>query len=73
MGEFAVPNSVLEAIRLGICDFEPTTENNKTDYCQTNAMPGTKAKLDVLASRIKQGVPLWHPEDRTNYEEEGES
>lgn len=30
----------------------------------TNAGPGTREKLEVLAKRAAAGESLWHPEDR---------
>ncbi len=61
-------NSVLDAIKLGIWDFEPeTVEANQFD--STSAMPGTKQKLDILAERIREGMPLWHPSDRSEYDD----
>jgi hypothetical protein len=35
----------------------------------TDAMPGTKEKLSVLAERVEEGLPLWHPEDRDDIEQ----
>ena len=61
-----MPNSVIEAIRMGIWDFEP--KNKEFDeYSSTAALPGSAAKLDVLAERLTQGQPLWHPSDRRSY------
>ena len=57
-----MPKSVLEAIRMGIWDFEPD-EPAKGDDGATLAMPGTQKKLDELARRVEQGLPLWHPDD----------
>jgi hypothetical protein len=31
----------------------------------TNALPGTKAKMTVLAERLRLGQELWHPLDAT--------
>lgn len=60
--------SVLEAIRDGMWDFEP--ENLELDqYDSTRAMPGSRAKLDVLAMRAAKGLPLWHEEDRLEYDD----
>lgn len=60
--------SVLEAIRDGMWDYEP--ESIRVDqYPSTRAMPGTRAKLDVLALRAEQGLPLWHNEDRMDYDD----
>lgn len=65
-----VPKSILEAIKIGLWDFEPT-EVSPLEYDRTDAMPGTKAKLSVLADRIRCGLPLWHPEDRDELDEIG--
>lgn len=61
-------NSILEAIRQGNWDYEPlaTKEN---DYHSTAALPGTDAKLKILADRIQGGLPLWHPNDRITYDD----
>jgi hypothetical protein len=63
-----VPKSVLDAIKIGLWDFEPT-EVPAREYDRTDAMPGTKAKLSVLADRVRCGLPLWHPEDRDELDE----
>ena len=58
-----MPDTILEAIRLGFWDFEPKeVETEQFEAC--GAMPGTAAKLTVLAERIRRGLPLWHPADR---------
>ncbi|MDA7951394.1 MAG: hypothetical protein MPJ24_07895 [Pirellulaceae bacterium] len=61
--------SVLEAIKLGIWDFEPQ-EAHSSEYEPTKSMPGSDEKLSILAQRLESGLPLWHPEDRRSYEEE---
>ena len=60
--------SVLEAIREGMWDYEPK-DIEAEEYAATRAMPGTRAKLDVLAMRAEQGLPLWHDEDRLEYDD----
>jgi hypothetical protein len=35
----------------------------------TGAMPGSQEKLEVLAERLRQGLPLWHPDDRLSYDD----
>jgi len=62
-----VPKSVLEAIKMGLWDFEPL-EVESSEFDASNAMPGTKDKLKELAERARTGLPLWHPEDRTDVE-----
>jgi hypothetical protein len=62
-----VPKSVLEAIKLGLWEFEPP-EVESDYFPATGAMPGTKDKLKVLAERIRSGLPLWHPLDRDDIE-----
>jgi hypothetical protein len=64
-----VAKSVLEAIKLGIWDYEP--ENVETRrFPATRAMPGTDEKLEVLAARIRAGLPLWHHADRRDYDDD---
>ena len=45
-------------------DFVP---NQDDDFEATGCPAGSREKLDVLAERIRQGQPLWHPEDRADY------
>ena len=62
-----MPRSVLEAIKMGIWDFEPSqVAYNKFDAA--DAMPGTKEKLCTLAHRVERGLPLWHVNDRSDVE-----
>jgi hypothetical protein len=64
-----VPNSVLEAIKLGLWDFEPA-KIEEAQFASTKAMPGTKEKLNILAQRVQSGLPLWHSKDRQDFDEE---
>ena len=64
-----MPRSVLEAIKLGEWNFEPSGESVATIEA-TKAMPGTVEKLDVLAERLRQGLPLWHPRDRISFDDD---
>lgn len=63
-----MPHSVLEAIKMGVWDFEPEEQDSAT-YQSTRALPGTDEKLDVMAWRVRGGLPLWHPEDRQTFDE----
>ncbi len=45
-------------------DFAPVETD---EYYCTDAPAGSRAKIDVLAERVRSGVPLWHPEDRCDY------
>lgn len=45
-------------------DFAPLETGG---FSPTEAPAGSDDKLDVLAARIKQGLPLWHQEDRHDY------
>ena len=63
-----MPNSIIEAIQLGMWSFEPD-EIEKDQFNSTEALPGTDEKLTIMAERIQQGQPLWHPSDRLTYEE----
>ena len=62
-----MPRSVLEAIRMGIWDFEPP-EIEFSKFEASNAMPGTQEKLMTLAERAQRGLPLWHVADRNDVE-----
>lgn len=62
-----MPHSVLEAVKLGIWDFELDDQPTQ-NFQATDAIPGSIEKLDILAQRIQLGLPLWHPNDRRNYE-----
>jgi len=62
-----VPKSVLEAIKMGLWDFEPP-EVEYAEFDASDAMPGTKEKLKVMAERVRSGLPLWHVEDRSDME-----
>ena len=59
-------NSILEAIKIGDWDFEPAPVG-EDKFVATAALPGTEEKLAVLAARLEQGLPLWHPSDRRTY------
>jgi hypothetical protein len=62
--------NVLDAIREGNWCFEP--EDVEPDCFEpTTAIPGTQAKLEILAERARNGLPLWHASDRLDYEEPG--
>ena len=60
--------SVLEAIRHGQWDFEPTKVNEE-EYISTAALPGSNEKITMLAERAEEGLPLWHPGDRRSYDD----
>ncbi len=62
-----MPTSILDAIKIGIWDYEP--EIAEGDFIATKAMPGTDEKLNILADRIRQGLPLWHPSDRRTFDD----
>lgn len=63
-----MPESVLEAIKLGVWDFEPPQVGAK-EFPATVALPGSAEKIDVLAERVRRGLPLWHGADRRHYED----
>lgn len=60
--------SVLEAIKQGDWEFEPAAAP-EDDVESTVALPGTNEKLDVLAERLRLGLPLWHPSDRRSFDD----
>ena len=68
----AVPESVLDAIRQGQWDFEPKAVESES-YNSTGALPGSTEKIDALAERARDGLPLWHPNDRQSYDDTDEA
>lgn len=62
-----MPKSILDAIKAGFWDFEPP-EVRSGDFDSTDAMPGTSEKVEMLAERVRTGLPLWHPRDRNDVE-----
>jgi hypothetical protein len=68
VGEKPMLRNVLDAIRDGDWFFEPDSVE-PDEFQATRAIPGTKEKLDVLAERVRSGLPLWHQSDRADYEE----
>ena len=62
-----MPKSVLEAIKMGLWDFEPP-EVEFSEFDSSDSMPGTKDKLKTLAERAANGLPLWHESDRDDVE-----
>ena len=63
-----VPRSVLEAIKMGYWDFEPPEVDCRL-FDASDAMPGTREKLETLADRVRSGLPLWHEADRDDVED----
>ena len=45
-------------------DFVPAETE---EFAATDAAAGSRAKIDVLAERVRKGLPLWHPDDRRDY------
>ena len=66
-----MPNSVLEAIKLGLWDYEPEKVPD-AEFDPTRAMPGTDEKLAVLAERLERGLPLWHSFDKQDFDDLGD-
>ncbi len=59
--------TVFDAIKEGNWDFE--LEDSDKPNPATGALPGTQEKLNILASRLREGLPLWNPEDRRSYDD----
>jgi hypothetical protein len=37
------------------------------EFVPTDAPAGSREKIEVLAQRVMRGLPLWHPQDRSDY------
>ncbi|MEZ6073351.1 MAG: hypothetical protein R3C10_24525 [Pirellulales bacterium] len=66
-----MPKSVLDAIKMGVWDFEPE-DTPQHHYESTRALPGTMEKIRTLEERLSNGLPLWHEADRLYYEDSAE-
>ncbi len=56
-------NSILEAVKIGLWDFQPhTVDYNELEA--SDATPGTREKLDILAEHLRRSLPTWQFEDR---------
>ena len=62
-----MPQSILEAIKSGDWNYEPDNAEVTNEFDSTEALPGSDQKLEILAERIRSGLPLWHPDDRLSY------
>ncbi|MFV2065439.1 MAG: hypothetical protein ACC645_00555 [Pirellulales bacterium] len=45
-------------------DFAP---HEGRDFRPTQAPAGSRDKLNALAERVQEGMPLWHDDDRSDY------
>jgi hypothetical protein len=45
-------------------DFSPVETE---EFCATDAPAGSSAKINILAERVRKGLPLWHDDDRCDY------
>lgn len=45
-------------------DFAPSESE---EFVPTEAPAGSPEKLEMMAERIAMGLPLWHPDDRSDY------
>jgi hypothetical protein len=61
--------SVLDAVKQGQWDYEPR-EVDQRQFDSTVALPGSDEKLEVMAERLRRGLPLWHPRDRRCWNDE---
>lgn len=58
--------NVFQAIRERGHD-EDFTPVETEDFTATDAPAGSQEKIAVLAERVMRGLPLWHPQDRSDY------
>jgi hypothetical protein len=45
-------------------DFVPAETE---EWVSTEAPAGSREKIELLAERVRKGLPLWHPSDRGDY------
>jgi hypothetical protein len=44
-------------------EFEP---DEAREFEPTSTEPGSREKIEVIRSRLEQGLPMWHPQDRVH-------
>ena len=61
-----MPANVFEAIRESGHDedFLPVVTE---EFIPTDVPAGSKTKVQVLADRVRKGMPLWHPKDKSDF------
>ena len=59
--------NVFDAIMECGHDEDFTPEENDQMFEATEAPAGSRQKIEVLAERVRRGLPLWHPSDRCDY------
>lgn len=59
--------SILKAIKERDWAFEPEVIAEDS-FESTTALPGTNEKIDELAKRARNGLPLWHSADRQTFD-----
>ena len=60
--------SILKAIKEREWTFEPEAISEDS-FESTTALPGTNEKVDELAKRARNGLPLWHSADRQRFDQ----
>jgi|GEM_PF-962817 len=61
--------SVLDFIKAHRSDRDFELNEDAEGQQSTNSMPGSRAKLDTMAERVRQGLPIWHDNDRKELDE----
>ncbi len=59
--------NVFEAIEKYGHDEEFVPREDDESFVATDAPAGSREKLEELARRVQLGLPLWHPDDRSDY------
>jgi len=54
-----VANSILEAVKMGLWDFQPHTVDT-SELEASDGMPGAREKLDILAEHLRRDLPISH-------------
>lgn len=63
ISDSSAPKAVIKESQKSLLDwlaYEPKTD---VKFPPTSALPGSPEKIDVLAERYEQGLPLWHAQD----------
>ncbi|MFN4896983.1 MAG: hypothetical protein ACK5GN_09350 [Pseudomonadota bacterium] len=61
------PKTIFEATLSNARPLQFEPQEADPNFTPTDAPPGSLEKIEVLASRLALGLPLWHKDDRVDY------
>jgi hypothetical protein len=63
ISDLSAPKAVIKESQKSLLDWLAYEPKPDVKFTPTSALPGSAEKIDVLAERYEQGLPLWHKLD----------